>query len=66
MRVIVNGQPRDVPAGCSVADLIRELQLDGRACAAEVNESLVPRREHASRTLRENDRVEVVTLVGGG
>ena len=62
----VNGEQRDVPEGATVADLIRELGLGTAACAAEVNRQLVPRREHADRSLREGDVVELVTLVGGG
>ena len=39
----------------------------GRAyVAVEVNLELVPRRRHAEHVLRDGDRVEVVTLVGGG
>jgi sulfur carrier protein len=34
--------------------------------AVEVNRRLVRRAEHASTRLAEGDRVEVVTLVGGG
>lgn len=66
MRVTVNGEAREVPAGLTVAGLIRELGLGKAACAAEVNKALVPKREHEGRELREGDVVEVVTLVGGG
>jgi len=66
IKVIVNGSPREVPAGSTVADLIRELGLSKAACAAEVNRALVPRREHPNRPLVEQDVVELVTLVGGG
>jgi len=31
-----------------------------------VNKSMIPKRQHASCQLRENDAIEVVTLVGGG
>jgi sulfur carrier protein len=66
MRIVVNGEDRDVPQGTSVRQLIEQLTPKGAACAAEVNRELVPRREQEGRTLREGDRVEIVTLVGGG
>jgi len=66
IKVTVNGEQRSLPAGATVADLIRELGLSKAACAAEVNKALVLRREHGSRKLVENDSVELVTLVGGG
>ncbi len=64
--VLVNGAPRDVPAGTSIAALLETLELDVRSVAVEVNLELVPRATHAQVELREQDRVEVVSLVGGG
>ncbi len=66
MKVVVNGQEREVPAGTTVRALIERMGLGNQACAAEVNLALVPRREHEARTLQDGDRVELVSLVGGG
>jgi sulfur carrier protein len=66
MQAIVNGQPRQLVDGMTVAALIDELKLTGRPVAVEVNLDLVPRQQHAEHVLREGDRVEIVTLVGGG
>lgn len=66
MTITVNGEQRQVEPGTTVADLVEQLGLAGKPCAAEVNRDLVPKREHASRALAEGDRVELVTLVGGG
>lgn len=64
--ITVNGQQKEIPAGSTVRALIEALGLGGRACAAEVNEQLVPSRRHQEHTLLPDDRVELVTLVGGG
>lgn len=66
MHLIVNGQQREMPESCSVRELVVALGLRDRAVAVEVNQSLVPRKAHESTALSEGDRVEVVTLVGGG
>lgn len=66
MTLEINGQPREVADGATVAALLRELGLDRQACAVEVNAELVPKRQHADRALTPGDRVEIVTLVGGG
>jgi thiamine biosynthesis protein ThiS len=66
MKIIVNGEEREVPESTTVASLIRELGILKAACAAEVNRSLVPKRDHERTELREGDRIELVTLVGGG
>ena len=62
----VNGQPRTLPPGSTVADLVRDLGLEGRRMAVEVNGEVVPRSRHASTALAEGDHVEIVGAVGGG
>jgi sulfur carrier protein len=49
-----------------VRELLRTVGRDGVPCAVEVNRELVPHRQHARHALRAGDRIEVVTLVGGG
>ena len=66
VEIILNGQPRVVPAGSTIAALLAELEMPGRQVAVEVNYELVPRARHAERTLLAGDRLELVTLVGGG
>ena len=66
MRIIFNGTPREIPEGATVASLLRELDLVSRHVAVEVNLEVVPRATHAERQLEPGDRLEVVTLVGGG
>lgn len=66
MKVVVNGQPRKVRDGASIADLVRELGLEGKPIAVEVNRRVIPRGEHGETRLADGDRVEVVHFVGGG
>jgi sulfur carrier protein len=66
MNVYVNGEPRDLSEGATVSDLLQRLQLDPRHVAVECNLELAPRGQHDSTVLRDGDRLEIVTLVGGG
>jgi len=66
IELVVNGQPRQVAAGSTVSTLIDSLGLGRSPCAVEVNRRVVVRRDHASTTLASGDRIEIVTLVGGG
>jgi len=49
-----------------VAALLDALALPSRQVAVEVNLQLVPRARHAEYRLAEGDRIEIVSLVGGG
>lgn len=64
--VFVNGQSRQTLEGTSISDLLDQLQLVADHVAVEVNLQLVPRERHPTYELRENDHLEIVTLVGGG
>lgn len=66
LRIEVNGDPLAVPAGTTVAGLLAQLEIDPRRAAVELNRRIVRKPEHATTVLAEGDRVEVVTLVGGG
>lgn len=66
MTIELNGERRAVRPGTTVAELLRELEVAAKHVAVEVNLDLVPRTRHHEHVLAENDRLEIVTLVGGG
>jgi sulfur carrier protein len=66
MQITVNDQPRQVAEATTVAALLDELGMTGKPVAVEVNLQLAPRQSHAQHRLAEGDKVEIVTLVGGG
>ena len=66
MTIQVNGETREMPAGCTVAALLDELGVSRPHVAVELNLEVVPRAQHAETALKDGDKLEVVTLVGGG
>lgn len=64
--ILLNGDPQPLVLGETVADLIERLGLGTSPCAVELNRRVVPRRDHASTPIAADDRLEIVTLVGGG
>ena len=66
MKVTVNGDEREFPDGTMLSGLLRELGLERNPIAVELNLQVVPRQRHGTTPLREGDRLEIVTLVGGG
>jgi len=66
LQIEVNGKSREVSAGTSVADLLTELELDGRLVVVELNRQIVRRTERNEVGLQPGDRIEIVHFVGGG
>ena len=66
LAVTVNGESRRVPVGASIADLVRNLELNPQKVAVERNGEIAPRSTHADVVLADGDVLEVVHFVGGG
>ena len=65
--VTVNGEPTEVAAGATVADVVLELDAaPRRGIAVAVGGEVVPRREWEQRVLGDGERVEVVQAIQGG
>ena len=67
MQLTVNGTLRtfELPVR-SVADLVRELSLEGKRIAVEKNGAIVPRSRYAETSVAAGDKLEIVGAVGGG
>lgn len=66
MEITVNGERRSLDGPATVAELLKRFDVSPQRVAVEVNEQLVRRARLAEVELRDGDRVEIVTLVGGG
>lgn len=66
VHITVNGEPRDLPLGHTLGQLVASLTAAPSGVAAAVNEAVVPRGRWAGTALDDGDRVEVLTAVQGG
>jgi sulfur carrier protein len=66
--VHVNGEPRELATGATVATVVESLgaQRARRGVAVAVDAEVVPRRQWERRELREGERVEVLNAIQGG
>lgn len=66
IKIQLNGEDRTIKPDATIKDLLTELAINNRYCAVECNLQLVPREQHEECQLKDGDRIEIVTLVGGG
>ena len=66
MRLLLNGEEREIAGIISIADLVSALGLDARKVAVERNLEIAPRSTYADTALADGDRIEIVTFIGGG
>jgi thiazole synthase len=66
LALTVNGEPRRIAAGASIADLVVSLELNPAKVAVEHNGEIAPRARLAEIALSDGDVLEIVHFVGGG
>ena len=66
MRVVANGEAVEVASGATVDDLLAQMGLGGKWVLVERNGEPVARRDLATTTLADGDRLELVRAVAGG
>ena len=66
MTLTVNGDPRELPPGVTLADLVTQLVPSARGVAAAVDGTVVPRGAWPDTRLADGCVVEIVTAVQGG
>jgi sulfur carrier protein len=65
MRVIVNGEPREI-ASTRIDALLGELDYEGSHFAIAVNFDVVPRSRWPETPLQSGDEIEIITPRQGG
>lgn len=62
----VNGEPQSCANQTPLPDLLEQLGLNPRLVAVEYNGEILHRQFWSDTRIEEGDRLEIVTIVGGG
>jgi thiamine biosynthesis protein ThiS len=66
MKLIINGESRNAADGTTVAALILQEGADPGRVAVLLNDRVVPARDREAVVVQDGDRLEMLTLAGGG
>ena len=64
--ITVNGKQIRLTSEMSVADYLEENNYKVNRIAVEMNEEILPKYSYSETMLKDGDRLEIVTFVGGG
>ena len=64
--ITVNGKQIQLTSEMSVADYLEQNNYQINRIAVEMNEEILPKYSYSETMLKDGDRREVVTFVGGG
>jgi len=66
MQITLNGESRDIAAGMTVADLLRDIGIEPRKVAVERNLEIVSKSSYDTTPVEDGDKFEIVHFIGGG
>jgi sulfur carrier protein len=66
MQIQVNGERRPWRLHGTVADLLADLDIKTERVAVELNLEILDRAAFHERALKDGDRVEILSFIGGG
>jgi sulfur carrier protein len=66
IRIQVNGEAKEWRSGATVAELLRDLEIATERVAVELNLEILDRAMFGQRSLKDGDRVEILSFIGGG
>jgi len=66
IEVVINGEPRQVPEGLDLTNLLVHLGIDPSRVAVEMNRAIVRKGHWPATPVRDGARLEIVWFVGGG
>ncbi len=66
MKVILNGENKEILENSSIADLIEDLNLNNKRIAIEYNNSILQHDQFKKTIIKDNDKLEIVHAIGGG
>ena len=65
-KIQLNGKKVVIKPNYSIFDLLKRYNLSNKKVAIEYNGTIISRAYYKKKFLKNNDRIEVVTFIGGG
>ena len=65
-KIQLNGKKVSIKSNYSLFDLLKRYNLSNKKVAIEHNGIIIPRINYKKKILKSNDKVEIVTFIGGG
>lgn len=62
----INGQESYLEAGISVSEMLETLDIEAEKVIIEINLEIIEKDKYSETKLHEDDKVEIITFMGGG
>ena len=66
MHIVLNGKKFTINEKDTINILLKKIDIKSSKIAIEVNKVVIPKEKYRDFKFKKNDKVEVVTFIGGG
>ena len=66
MEISLNNQTVLLNDGLTIKKLLDNINIQHKYFAVEVNEQIIPKSNHKLFIIKDGDKIEIVTAIGGG
>ena len=66
MNIILNNTVNEVHENITIEELLILNNIRSKYIAVEINKRIIPKSKYKEYQLREDDKVEIITAIGGG
>jgi thiamine biosynthesis protein ThiS len=66
MNILLNNKPEKLFDGSTVKKLLENKNIKNKYYAVEINRKIIPKSDYETYVIKDGDRVEIITAIGGG
>ncbi len=66
MNILLNNKPEILLDGSTVKKLLESKNIKNKYYAVEINRKIIPKSDHETYLIKDGDRIEIITAIGGG
>ena len=66
IQIYINGKNKIVSINNNLYTILEKLAIKNKFIAVELNAEVIPKSQYKSTIINQNDRIEILELIGGG
>ena len=66
MNILLNNKPVRLFDGSTVKKLLENKNIKNKYYAVEINRKIIPKSNHETYVIKDGDKIEIITAIGGG
>ena len=66
MNILLNNKSETLFDGTTIQKLLEGKNIKNKYIAVEINENIIPKSNHNTYIIKDGDKIEIITAIGGG